>query len=71
MAMHRLQDTLGQSASAKAEQEEKMKLRGEVEQYKREAEEVSLQCSNQFPSSPSRLLAKLDGCCSRKMRIKC
>ncbi|KAI5452451.1 Calcium/calmodulin-dependent protein kinase type I [Naganishia albida] len=38
MAMHRLQDTLGQSASAKAEQEEKIKLRGEVEQYKREAE---------------------------------
>jgi hypothetical protein len=42
MAMHRLQDSLGQSASAKAEQEEKVKLRGEVEQYKREAEAVSL-----------------------------
>lgn len=42
MAMHRLQDTLGQSASAKAEQEEKIKLRGEVDQYKREAEAVSL-----------------------------
>ncbi|KAJ9099921.1 hypothetical protein QFC21_003926 [Naganishia friedmannii] len=39
MAVHRLQDAMGQSASARAEQDEKAKLRGEVEQYKREAEE--------------------------------
>ncbi|KAJ9093463.1 hypothetical protein QFC19_008322 [Naganishia cerealis] len=39
MAVHRLQDAMGQSASARAEQEEKATLRGEVEQYKREAEE--------------------------------
>jgi hypothetical protein len=40
MAVHRLQDAMGQSASQRAEQDEKAKLRGEVEQYKREAEEV-------------------------------
>lgn len=42
MAVHRLQDAMGQSASQRAEQDEKTKLRGEVEQYKREAEEVSI-----------------------------
>lgn len=41
MAINRLQDAMGQSTSARAEQEEKAKFRGEVEQYKREAEEVS------------------------------
>lgn len=42
MAMHRLQDSVGQSASARAAEEEKNKLRGELEQCKKEAEEVSV-----------------------------
>jgi hypothetical protein len=42
MAMHRLQDSVGQSASARAAEDEKNKLRGEVAQYKKEAEEVSI-----------------------------
>lgn len=60
MAMHRLQDAMGQSAASKAEQEEKVKLRGEVEQYKREAEAVSLHAnSTDTPGAGRSSLAKL------------
>lgn len=70
MAMHRLQDTLGQSASAKAEQEEKIKLRGEVEQYKREAEAVSLLCGGADTDGAVVPWLKFH-CVFRTTRIKC
>lgn len=71
MAMHRLQDSVGQSASARAAEEEKAKLRGEVEQYKREAEEVSRCSENRARLMALPVLGKCGSSSEHCRKLRC